>query len=62
MIPGRIMLKGCKTANNRRLFHSTYKNKLTSKKKQKIIQGKKKSTDDKHKETEGTVYKAGAFH
>lgn len=46
----------------KRLFHSSYKNKPSSKKKRKIIRGLKKSKDDKNKETEGTLYKAGSFH
>lgn len=41
MVPGENMLKGCRTANKRRLFHSSYKSLETSKKRRKIIRGKK---------------------
>ena len=61
MLPGGHMLKGCRTANKRRLFHSGYKNLASSKKRRKIIRGKKKSSDDTNKENEGTVYKPGEF-
>jgi len=55
------MLKGCRIANKRRLFHSSYKNLETSKKRWKIIRSKKKSTDESNKESEGTLYKPGEF-
>ena len=61
MLPGEHMLKGCRTAYKRRLFHASYKNLSTSKKRRKIIRGKKKSSDNTNKENEGTLYKSGEF-
>ena len=62
MLPGRNMVKGCKTINKRRLFQFSYKNKATSKCKRKIIREQKKSMANKSKEKEGTLYKARGFH
>ena len=42
MVPGRYMLKGCTKTNKKRLFHSNYQNKETSKNHRKIIRGARK--------------------
>lgn len=61
MVPGRYMLTGCNKTNKRRLYDSIYQDKESTKKRRKIIRGKKKQKDDKNEELEGTVYKAGEF-
>lgn len=61
MIPGRYTTKGCEKLNQKRLYHSVYKSSEKARKQRKIIRGLKKSAMDKHEETEGTVYEAGAF-
>ena len=59
--PGRYLLKGCQKINRKRLYLSEYKNAESSKKRRKIIRGKKKAKDDKNLEKEGEQYKTGAF-
>ena len=61
MVPGQYMLNNCKKRNRKRLSHSVYKDKETSKIRRKIIRGNKKKKHDRDKETEGTLYKAGSF-
>ena len=61
MAPGRFMLKGCDRKNRKRLSFSKYQNQPKTKKRRKVIRGKKKQKDDTDKDKEGTVYKAGAF-
>ena len=60
-LPGRFMLKGCDRKNRKRLSFSKYQNQPKTKKRRKVIRGKKKQKDDTDKDKEGTVYKAGAF-
>ena len=59
--PGRYLLKGCQRLNRKRLYLSEYKNTASSKKRRKVIRGKKKARDDKNLQTEGEQYKTGAF-
>ena len=61
MVPGKYTLKGCATRNKKRLFHAAYKNKDVSKKRRKVIRGKKKKKEDKDEDREGILYDAGAF-
>jgi len=62
MVPGKYMLRNCFKTNKKRLYHSKYQDKESSKKRRKIIRGLKKSKADKDKEKEGKVYGAGEFN
>jgi len=55
------MLRGCFKTNKKRLYHSTYQSKDSSKKQRKMIRGLKKVKADKDKEKEGKLYGSGEF-
>ena len=61
IIPGRYCTKGFQNLNRKRLFHSNYKSKETTKTQRKVLRGKRKSKGDKVAEKEGVLYEAGAF-
>ena len=48
MLPGEHMLKGCRTANKRRLFHASYKNLST--RKMRVLCTNQESLTDKFKD------------
>ena len=62
MIPGNYTLKGSRNINRKRLFHSVYKDKKQSKKRRKVIRGKKNQRRTRIRRMKGLCTKQENFN
>ena len=59
--PGKYTEEGCKLSDKDRVRGAEYKERDASKKRRKVLRGRKKRKEDKKVQAEGTTYAAGGF-